>query len=63
MLKIGWFKQNYSISDKPKGIPMQFFVQHWWTSSYCDQFHAYSQWFALNFIISKISIAGNAQNA
>ena len=24
MLKIGCFKQNYSISGRPRGIPMQF---------------------------------------
>ena len=29
MLKIGCFKQNYSISGKPQGIPIQFFAQHW----------------------------------
>ena len=29
MLKIGCFKQNYSISGMPKGIPMQFFTQQW----------------------------------
>ena len=27
MLKIGCFKQNYSISGIPQGIPMQFFAQ------------------------------------
>ena len=58
MLKIGWFKQNYCNSGMPQGIPMQFFAQQWWKSGYCDQFHTYSQWFATNFIISKISIAG-----
>ena len=60
MLKIGCFKQNYFISGIPQGIPMQFFAQQWWKSGYCDQFHTYTQWFAANFIISKISIAGNA---
>ena len=29
MLKINCFKQNYGISDMPKGIPMQFFAQQW----------------------------------
>ena len=29
MLKIGCFKQNYSISGMPKGIPMQFFAHQW----------------------------------
>ena len=58
MLKIGCFKQNYCISGMPQGIPMQFFAQQWWKSGYCDQFHTYSQWFAVNLIISKISIAG-----
>ena len=58
MLKIGCFKQNYCISIMPQGIPMQFFVQHWWKSGYCNQFHTYSQWLAANFILSKISIAG-----
>ena len=29
MLKIGCFKQNYSISGRPRGIPMQFFAQQW----------------------------------
>ena len=56
MLKIGFLKQNYCISGMPQGIPMQFFAQQWWKSGYCDQFHIYSQWFAVNFIISKISI-------
>ena len=55
MLTIGCFKQNYCISGMPQGIPMQFFVQQWSKSGYCDQFHTYSQWFAVNFIISKIS--------
>ena len=27
MLKIGCFKQNYSISGMPQGIPMQFVAQ------------------------------------
>ena len=57
MLKIVGFKQNYCILVMPQGIPMQFFTQQWWKSGYCDQFHTYSQWFAVNFIISKISIA------
>ena len=48
MLKIGCFKQNYCISGMPQGIPMQFFAQQWWKSGYCDQFHTYSQWFAVN---------------
>ena len=39
----------------PQGIPMQFFAQKLWKSGYCGQFHTYSQWFAVNFIISKIS--------
>ena len=58
MLKIGCFKQNYYILVIPHGIPMQFFAQQWRKSGYCDKFHKYSQWFAANFIISKISIAG-----
>ena len=29
MLNIGCFKQNYCISGKPQGIPMQFFAQQW----------------------------------
>ena len=29
MNKIGCFKQNYSISGMPKGIPMQFFAHQW----------------------------------
>ena len=58
MLKIGCFKQNYCISGMPKGIPMQIFAQQWWKSGYCDQFHTYSQWFAVNFMIIKILIAG-----
>ena len=58
MLKIDCFKQNYCISGMPKGIPMQFFVQQWWKSGYSDHFHTYSQWFAVNFSISKISIPG-----
>ena len=29
MLKIGCFKQNYIISGRPRGIPMQFFAQQW----------------------------------
>ena len=57
MLKIGWFKQNYCISGMPRGIPMQFFAQQRWKSCCCDQFYRYSQWFAANFIFSKISIA------
>ena len=57
MLKIGCFKQNYCILVMPQGIPMQFFVQQRCKSGYCDQFHTYSQWFAANYIISKISIA------
>ena len=62
MLKIGCFNQNYCISGMPQGIPMQFFAQQWWKSGYCDLFHTYSQWFAVNFIISKISKLENAQN-
>ena len=62
MLKIGCLKQNYCISDMPQGIPMQFVAQQWRKSSYCDQFHIYSQWFAVNFIISKISIAAKCSN-
>ena len=53
ILKIGCFKENYCISGKPQGIPIQFFAQQWWKSGYCDQFHKYSQWFAVNLIISK----------
>ena len=41
----------------PQGIPMEFFAQQWRKSGYCDQFHTYSQWFTVNFNISKISIA------
>ena len=63
MLEIGCFKQNYCISGMPQGIPMQIFAQQWWKSGYCDQFHTYSQWFAVNFIISKISNLENTQNA
>ena len=62
MFKIGWFKQNNCISGMLKGIPMQFFAQQLWKSGYCDQFHTYSQWFAVNFIFSKISKPENAQN-
>ena len=29
MLKIDCSKQNYCISGKAKGIPMQFFAQQW----------------------------------
>ena len=58
MLKIGWFKQNYCIWSMPRCIPMQFFAQQRWKSCCCDQFYTYSQWFAENFIFSKISIAG-----
>ena len=53
MLKIGCFKQNYCILGMPQVIPMQFFAQQFWKSGYCDQFHTYSQWFAVNLIISK----------
>ena len=63
MLKIGCFKQNYCILGMPQGIPMQFFAQQLWKSGYWDQFHTYSQWFAVNFIISKISKLESAQNA
>ena len=52
MLKIGCFNQNYCISGTPQGTPMQFFPQQWWKSGYCHQFHIYSEWFAVNFIIS-----------
>ena len=62
MLKIGCFKQNHCISGTPQGIPMQIFAQQWWKSGYCDQFHEDSQWFAVNFIISKISKLENDQN-
>ena len=62
MLKIGCIRQNYCIPGMPQGIPMQFFAQQWWKSGYCDQFHTYSQWFAVNFIIYKISKLENAQN-
>ena len=48
------FKQNYCISGMPQGILMQFFAQQLWKSGYCDQFHTYSQWFDVNFFISKI---------
>ena len=57
MLKIGCFKQNYCISGMPQCIPMQFLAQQWCKSGYCDKFQKYSQWFAVNFIISKILIA------
>ena len=63
MLKIGCFKQNYCILSMPQGIPMQFFAQQLRKSGYCDKFHTYSQWFDVNFIISKISKIENAQNA
>ena len=63
MLKIGCFKQNYCTLGMPQGIPMQFFAQQLWKSGYCEQFHTYSQLFAVNFIISKISKLENAQNA
>ena len=63
MLKIGCFKQNYCILGMPQDILMQFFAEKLWKSGYCDQFHTYSQWFAVNFIISKISKLENAQNA
>ena len=46
----------------PQGIPMQFFAQQCCKSGYCNQFHTYSQWFATNFIILKISIAGKCLN-
>ena len=58
MLTIGCFKQNYCISGMPQGIPMQFFAKLWLKSGNCDQFHTYSQLFAVNLTISKISIAG-----
>ena len=57
MLKISCFRQNYCILGMPQGIPRQFFAQQWCNLGFCDQFHTYSQWFAVNFIISKISIA------
>ena len=63
MLKIGCFKQNYCILGMPQGNLMQFFAQQLWKSGYCDQFHTYSQWFAVNFIISKISNLEKGQNA
>ena len=47
----------------PQGIPMQFFVQQWWKPGYCDQFHTYSQWFAVSLIISKFQYLENAQIA
>ena len=61
MLKISCFvlfKQNYCNSGMPEGTPIQFSAQQWLKPGYCDQFHTYSQWFAVNLIISKISIAG-----
>ena len=63
MLKIGLavlscFKQNHCISGMPQGIPMQFFAQQWWKSGCCDQFHTYSQWFAIKFVLLNFSIAG-----
>ena len=58
MFKIGCFKQNYGISGMLQGITIEFFAQQRWKSGYCDKFHTYSQWFAVNLIISKISIAG-----
>ena len=64
MLKMLKIRQFWAVLSKitvysgmPQGIPMQFFAQQWWKSGYCDQFHTYSQWFAVNFIISKISIS------
>ena len=62
LLKIGCFKQNYCILSMPQDIPMQFFAQQLWKSGYCGLFHTYSQWFAVNIIISKISKLENAQN-
>ena len=63
MLKIGCVKQNYCILGMPQGILMQFFAQQLWKSGSSDQFHTYSQWFAANFIISKISKLENVRNA
>ena len=60
MLKIGCFKQNYCILGMPHGIIMQFFAQQLWKSGFCDQFHTYSQWFAVHFIILNLE---NAQIA
>ena len=58
MLKRNCFNQNQCISGMTQGIPMQFFAQHWWKSCCCDQFHRYSQWFAVKFIFLNFSIAG-----
>ena len=58
MLKIGCFKQNHCTSGMPQGIPMQFFAQQWWKSGYCHQFHTYSQWFAVKFVLLYFSIGG-----
>ena len=57
MLKIGCFKQNYCISGKPQGIPMQFFAQQRWKSCSCDHFYTYSQWFAAKVVVLNFSIA------
>ena len=63
MLKIGCFNQNYCISGTPQGTPMQFFPQQWWKSSYCDQFHTCSQWFAYILLFQKFQWLQNAENA
>ena len=69
MLKIGCFKQNHCISGMPQGIPMQFYAQQLWKSGNCDQFHTYSQWFAVkNFffnnwkMLKMLKIGGFKQN-
>ena len=41
----------------PQGITMQFFAQQCWKSGCCDQFETYSQWFAVKFSFSNISIS------
>ena len=47
----------------PQGIPMQFFAQQWRKSGNCDQFHTYSQWFAVILLFQKFQHLDNAQNA
>ena len=57
MLKIGCFKQNYCIS-----VYLNVFSRNFLLNSGENQvtvtIHTYSQWVAVNFIISKISIPG-----
>ena len=46
-----------------QGIHIQFFAQQWWKLGYCDQFHAYSQWFAAKLVFLNFQYLENAQNA